>query len=1105
MENYIGKMKHENTDLFTDPRNRMSQRPLAVKTGEGLGFQDIGSSFDPPKPAKTYGKPRSKFKPSTTHSPLHKRRPDSYDSNEGSDDELLLLSSQDSRASDALSSPKRVAKGKSRVIVSEKEEIVRVNGRDLAAHPDYKPSSRQHLKGLHFKKQKKGVSASDIFPDEPPPSSSIQEESQDNIFKPISDELHLRSQASQDGLPSRQTPSTTFSARQSSPTITRPTARRLRDAKEPPSAKLASPLRNKTPQPTAKPRPKPRLVVKSAPRNLGASPESTPHSSTWNRALPLPVKLPVGRTVDAKAEQSLKKVSAAPSSRRELQEFPISLEAKENISDGTCSGDNSAIVKKGTIPHFSTLGNIAKRKAGQSLKEVPSSRRELQTFPMSWEGKGNVSDGTLSGDGSAKAKKRTISRSSTLGNISKPAPQPFPLKSGTKQISRGDTFPMLPLLTPSDCNPRSSLKGKCKARAESGDQDEDEFDLTIDRTEHTRPRPFPMSSHMLASIGQQSRSPASPKSTKRTSDDSDAERGRLVKKRKDSQSGALAQLEYLNDPPMEEDSVDLGYTRDPSTACPYCDEPLPSHPTPFLRNLLVTARTKSYPDPRPRNPRGLKAPLATYISACQRHRFESHQLPIAIERGWPKTIDFAKVPARVKSMKKELVAIILDGDALGDDENPNADDKLKGPRNRSVFWREMVNEVKKQGSRAVVGLKGQFASFEKTQPGYYGEQGSVIIHQTLFDLFPPSSFDVSLITPLAPAEFIQRILVPEAAVRLIAQDLCADIEDAIVTLRESAQYGVAMFPDTSENRRKGADVDDDEMGVADQIVMERARVRRKELEEEEKIEEEMLAEERAARRAKAREIRREKAMERAQQARLTKALAEDNDTSEQSEANVTRQTRRVTRQQTASTAEFETDVISVDSSTSRRSTRITRKSAQVNDVKTRSYAVLPQRDVLEITNESDDEEGKPPIRRRNVRERSTDLESDSRTVETGDRSKPLRIDEETESTPRPLRRQPTIPREEHIPIAQPNPATTIDLATSSNVRRLPLQMAGERTVTASAAHDTWYPNMRTTAPDDADSDTSNPSRRSQRLERRPQKSGGFDSWLFSEPSSSSSD
>jgi hypothetical protein len=546
MENFYGKMKHENTDLFTDPRHRMSQRPLAVKTGEGLGFQDIGSSFDPPKPVKTYGKPKSKFKPSITLSPLHKRRPASYASNEESDDELLLLSSQDSGASDVLFTPKRVAKGKSRAVVFEREEIVRVDGRDLAAHPDYKPSSRQHLKGLHFKKQKKDVSASDMFPEEPPPSSSIQEESQDNIFKPISDELHLRSQGSQNAPPSRQTPSRTFSTRQMSATITRPIARCLRDAKEPSSSKLASPPRDKTPQPTAKPRPKPRLVMKSVPRNLDASPESTPRSSTWNRELPLRAKSPVGRPTDAKAGQSLKKVSAASSSRRELQEFPISWEAKENVSDGACSGDNSAKAKKGTISRSSTLGNITKPKAGQSLKKVsgaPSSRRELQEFPVSLEAKENASDGTCNGDGSAKVKKGTISRSSTLGNIAKPSPQPFPLKSGTKPISRGDTFPLLPPLTPSECNPRSSSKWKAKARAESGDQDEDEFDLSMDRAKHTRPRPFPMSTHMLASIEQQSRSPASPKSTKRASDDSsDAERGRVIKKRKDSRSGYVSRL-----------------------------------------------------------------------------------------------------------------------------------------------------------------------------------------------------------------------------------------------------------------------------------------------------------------------------------------------------------------------------------------------------------------------------------------------------------------------------------------------------------------------------------------------------------------------------------
>lgn len=67
------------------------------------------------------------------------------------------------------------------------------------------------------------------------------------------------------------------------------------------------------------------------------------------------------------------------------------------------------------------------------------------------------------------------------------------------------------------------------------------------------------------------------------------------------------------------------------------------------------------------------------------------------------------------------------------------------------------------------------------------------------------------------------------------------IKTAVSILRESASYGVAMFPEdggewgTGTNARgrrgrKGSDAD--EMGVADRIVMERARKRRKELEEE---------------------------------------------------------------------------------------------------------------------------------------------------------------------------------------------------------------------------------------------------------------------------------
>ena len=66
-------------------------------------------------------------------------------------------------------------------------------------------------------------------------------------------------------------------------------------------------------------------------------------------------------------------------------------------------------------------------------------------------------------------------------------------------------------------------------------------------------------------------------------------------------------------------------------------------------------------------------------------------------------------------------------------------------------------------------------------------------------------------------------------------------EKAVKILRESAAYGVAMFPDADTNiggSGKGMENEEDwVMGVGDEIVRERARARRKELEEEERVEE----------------------------------------------------------------------------------------------------------------------------------------------------------------------------------------------------------------------------------------------------------------------------
>ncbi len=109
----------------------------------------------------------------------------------------------------------------------------------------------------------------------------------------------------------------------------------------------------------------------------------------------------------------------------------------------------------------------------------------------------------------------------------------------------------------------------------------------------------------------------------------------------------------------------------------------------------------------------------------------------------------------------------------------------------------------------------------------YGELGSMILHQTLYNMFPPSSFDAQSIAPLTPQEFIQRILVPEAALALIMEDTGQDRIQAVQTMRESAGYGMAMFPDTSEGPGIGAGED---------IVLERARARRRQLDDEERME-----------------------------------------------------------------------------------------------------------------------------------------------------------------------------------------------------------------------------------------------------------------------------
>lgn len=137
---------------------------------------------------------------------------------------------------------------------------------------------------------------------------------------------------------------------------------------------------------------------------------------------------------------------------------------------------------------------------------------------------------------------------------------------------------------------------------------------------------------------------------------------------------------------------------DSSSICPYCDEPRPSAPPPTLLSFLEHTKRKSYTDPRPGNALGLKAPLAAFIELCQRHRFEMTHLPLALERGWPTRLDFASLPKHIRDFKRQLKRFI---------NHPY----------ESQFWNEIREDVKEVGRMKIVSVSGQYATFERTQPG----------------------------------------------------------------------------------------------------------------------------------------------------------------------------------------------------------------------------------------------------------------------------------------------------------------------------------------------------------------------------------------------------
>ncbi|KAI0054518.1 hypothetical protein BV25DRAFT_1816946 [Artomyces pyxidatus] len=211
-----------------------------------------------------------------------------------------------------------------------------------------------------------------------------------------------------------------------------------------------------------------------------------------------------------------------------------------------------------------------------------------------------------------------------------------------------------------------------------------------------------------------------------------------------------------------------------SSLCPYCDGELPEHPSTVLKELrtAVDARSQLHPNSGlSLNPLHRRTtPVTVSLSYCERHDFETTTLRVAEKSHWPADIDFNSLPRRLVEHCASFEELI---------EDPSSSD----------FYLDVLRSLERFSS----GIAGDLASFEKTGTGYYGYAGKAVILWSLTEMLDLDIIDSihSIPTPV----FLERVLIPEAAVLLIQEDLGLTREQALATKEKSLSYGSILFPE----------------------------------------------------------------------------------------------------------------------------------------------------------------------------------------------------------------------------------------------------------------------------------------------------------------------
>ncbi|GAA5995860.1 hypothetical protein JCM5350_007962, partial [Sporobolomyces pararoseus] len=290
--------------------------------------------------------------------------------------------------------------------------------------------------------------------------------------------------------------------------------------------------------------------------------------------------------------------------------------------------------------------------------------------------------------------------------------------------------------------------------------------------------------------------------------------------------------EALRDAEREETPDELLMTQrpakiDPSTLCPFCDQPLPEEPSERLSSLKRYLLARPHIESRHsfRNPKAKYLPIVEIASFCQLHKVEKTVIPEGRAKGYPVKIDWRALPQRIEDNVAALLSEIITG------ESPSRFlDRAKQDWDRNNGFRR-------------TNITAEWDSFHLEEPGYYGPRGFECIHSTLRQLFTVDNpiLTDSNISPFSPDFYLRRILVPETALELIRLDLDLDrdqtgLEEAAEVLEDSRAFGKAAHAIVEDVEKERAKAREEEQRREEEAERERKEIERIEREEQEEAE-----------------------------------------------------------------------------------------------------------------------------------------------------------------------------------------------------------------------------------------------------------------------------